>query len=83
MTIPKRWTVSEAEDYAKGTMIILGNRYKVYAGNLPGLADAASWFVRLNGRIIANGICDDVFDGMANCEHFARSWARREWRVYG
>ncbi|MQX78119.1 hypothetical protein [Sinorhizobium medicae] len=83
MTIPKRWTVSEDEDHAKGTMTILGKRYKVYAGNLPGLVDAACWFVKLNGRTIANGICDDVFVGMANCEHFARNWARREWRVYG
>lgn len=83
MNIPKRWKVSEDEDYATGTMMILGTRYKVYSGKLPGLVDTVGWFVKLNDHIVANGICDDVFDGMANSEHFARNWARREWRVYG
>ena len=83
MKIPKWWTVSEEEDYAMGTMMILGARYKVYSGRLPGLADVAGWYVKLNGRTVANGICNGVFEGMAQCEHFARNWARREWRVYG
>lgn len=83
MTIPKRWKISESEDWAACTMSILGGRYKLYTGELPKLAETVCWFVRLNGRVIANGICDDVFEGMAKCEHFARNWARREWRVYG
>lgn len=64
-------------------MVLLGRRYELYTGELPHLGDeTACWFIRLKGRVIATGICGDIFLGMAQAEHAASNWARRDWRVY-
>lgn len=82
--IPKGWKASVDYSSIRRTVILSGSRYELYTGELPNLPpETACWFVRLKGRVIASGICDDILIGMAQAEQAASNWAQREWRVYG
>ncbi|WP_332302534.1 hypothetical protein [Rhizobium sp. GR12] len=57
--------------------------YALYAGELPDMDGEAAWFVRQRGRVVANGIADDLGAAQAQAEQATENWTERDLRVYG
>lgn len=82
--IPKHWKLSDELADAECTMILGQKRIPAFHRGFPNLGDeTACRFTRLNGRVIANGLCDGIPVGIAEAEHAATNWARQDWCVYG
>lgn len=64
------------------TAKIGAREFHLYAGELPDLDGEAAWFVRLNGRVIAAGIAEELGAAQANAEQAAENWADRDLRVF-